>query len=361
MKPTTMLYRNLMAMDVEESIRSNPFDAVVLIAGCDKTIPAQLMGAASADVPAIMLTGGPAEPARHLGRELGVGTDLWRYTDDLRAGRITQSDYHELEAAWIPTPGHCNEMGTASTMSCLVEALGMTLPGKRVDPRGLRSPGRRAEEIGARAVETRPGGAAAEQHPDRRGLRKRDHGARRSRRQHERDRAPAGVGRPRRGGAHPRPVRRDLGPDAIAGRRSAGRRRPAVGLRPGGRRPGAPHGALAAARDRCAHHRGDSARRCHRRCGGAGWRGDPHARSTAQARGRARGRPRQPRAERWRREGQRGQPRVASPPRPGRGVRWDRRRREPDRRSRPRRHPRLGPRAPKRRPDRCTRACRNGA
>ena len=152
MKPTTMLYRNLMAMDVEESIHANPFDAVVLIAGCDKTIPAQLMGAASADVPAIMLTGGPAEPARHLGQELGVGTDLWRYTDDLRAGRITKADYQELEAAWIPTPGHCNEMGTASTMSCLVEALGMTLPGSASIPAVYARRAARAEEIGARAV-----------------------------------------------------------------------------------------------------------------------------------------------------------------------------------------------------------------
>ncbi len=153
MKPTTMLYRNLMAMDVEECIHSNPFDAVVLIAGCDKTIPAQLMGAASADVPAIMLTGGPAEPARHFGRELGVGTDLWRYTDDLRAGRISESDYHELEAAWIPTTGHCNEMGTASTMSCLVEALGMTIPGSASIPAVYARRAARAEAIGTRAVE----------------------------------------------------------------------------------------------------------------------------------------------------------------------------------------------------------------
>ena len=90
MKPTTMLYRNLMAMDVEESIRAHPLDAVVLIAGCDKTVPAQLLGAASADVPAIMLTGGPATPAVFRGKEIGVGTDLWEYTDDLRAGRRTR-------------------------------------------------------------------------------------------------------------------------------------------------------------------------------------------------------------------------------------------------------------------------------
>ena len=152
MKPTAMLYRNLMSMDVEESIRANPFDAVVLISGCDKTIPAQLMGAASADIPAIMLTGGPAEPAHCFGRELSVGTDLWRYTDALRAGKITDAEYRQLEAAWIPTTGHCNEMGTASTMSCLVEALGLTLAGTASIPATYARRRARAEEIGARAV-----------------------------------------------------------------------------------------------------------------------------------------------------------------------------------------------------------------
>jgi dihydroxy-acid dehydratase len=152
MKPTAMLYRNLMAMDVEESIRSYPFDAVVLLAGCDKTIPAELMGAASTDVPAIMITAGPAEAAVFQGRQLGAGTDLWRYTDDLRAGRITEQEYHELEAAMIPSTGHCNEMGTASTMSVLVEGLGMSLPGSAAIP---AVDGRRyavAEASGRRAV-----------------------------------------------------------------------------------------------------------------------------------------------------------------------------------------------------------------
>ena len=92
-KPTTMLYRNLMAMDTEEMIRCHPFDGVVLLGSCDKTVPAQLMAAASADVPAIMLTGGTVEAALHRGRELSVGTDLWRYTDELRAGRITLDEY----------------------------------------------------------------------------------------------------------------------------------------------------------------------------------------------------------------------------------------------------------------------------
>jgi dihydroxy-acid dehydratase len=152
MKPTTMLYRNLMSMDVEETIRANPLDAVVLLAGCDKSIPAQLMGAASADVPAIMVTGGPASPAVFRGRELGVGTDLWHYTDDLRAGRMTQGEFDELEAAAGPSAGHCPEMGTASTMASLVEALGMSLPGSAGPPAGDARRYAVAEEAGRRAV-----------------------------------------------------------------------------------------------------------------------------------------------------------------------------------------------------------------
>ncbi|MDX1891458.1 dihydroxy-acid dehydratase [Mycolicibacterium sp. 050158] len=152
MKPTTMLFRNLMAMDVEESIRAYPFDAVVLLGGCDKTVPAQLMGAASADVPAIALTGGPAAPAVFDGKRLGVGTDLWQYIDDVRAGRMSMDDYDRLEAAAGPSRGHCPEMGTASTMATLVEGLGMTLPGTAavpaMDSRRLQV----AEECGARAV-----------------------------------------------------------------------------------------------------------------------------------------------------------------------------------------------------------------
>jgi dihydroxyacid dehydratase/phosphogluconate dehydratase len=152
MKPTTMLYRNLMAMDVEESIRAHPLDAVVLIAGCDKTVPAQLLGAASADVPAIMLTGGPATPAVFRGKEIGVGTDLWEYTDDLRAGRMTQEEYDELEAASGPSVGHCPEMGTASTLAAVVEGLGMTLPGAAAAPAVDARRYQVAGAVGRRAV-----------------------------------------------------------------------------------------------------------------------------------------------------------------------------------------------------------------
>jgi dihydroxy-acid dehydratase len=152
MKPTTMLYRNLMAMDVEESIRAYPLDAVVLIGGCDKTVPAELMGAASADIPAIMVTGGPEEPVSFRGRRVSSGTDLWHSLEDRRAERLTQAEFEELEAAAAARPGHCNEMGTASTMTSLVEALGLALPGTASIPALHPDRARAAEAAGARAV-----------------------------------------------------------------------------------------------------------------------------------------------------------------------------------------------------------------
>jgi L-arabonate dehydrase len=128
MKPTTMLYRNLMAMDVEESIRSYPLDGVVLLTGCDKTNPASIMGAASADIPAIVVTGGPMLNGRWRGREIGSCSDCWHYHEELRAGRITQADWVEIENSMSRSNGHCMTMGTASTMACVTEALGLTLP-----------------------------------------------------------------------------------------------------------------------------------------------------------------------------------------------------------------------------------------
>lgn len=153
MKPTAMLYRNLVAMEVEESIRAYPIDAVVLLGGCDKTVPAQLMGAAGADVPTIALTGGPANPAIFRGKELGVGTDLWAYVDELRAGRMSQADFAELEAASMPSVGHCPELGTASTMAALTEALGMALPGSATVPATNSRRYALGEATGERAVE----------------------------------------------------------------------------------------------------------------------------------------------------------------------------------------------------------------
>ncbi len=129
MKPSAMLYRNLMAMDVEETLRSNPIDGVVLLCNCDKTTPAQLMAAASADLPAIQLNGGPRSSGHWHGQTIGSGTDLWRYSDERRAGRLSDADWRELEACYGCGVGACNTMGTASTMTSLSEALGMMLPG----------------------------------------------------------------------------------------------------------------------------------------------------------------------------------------------------------------------------------------
>ena len=129
MLPTTMMFRNLMAMDVEESIRANPLDGVVLLCGCDKTTPAQLMGAASADIPAIMVPGGPMLAGEWRGQRLGSGTDGKKLFDLFRTGRITEEEWCEVESCIARSTGHCTVMGTASTMTSLAEALGMTLPG----------------------------------------------------------------------------------------------------------------------------------------------------------------------------------------------------------------------------------------
>jgi L-arabonate dehydrase len=129
MQPTTMMFRNLMAMDVEESIRANPIDGVVLLCGCDKTTPAQLMGAASADVPAIVVPGGPMLAGRWREHRLGSGTDGRKLFDLYRTGRLTDEEWCEVEGCIARTSGHCTVMGTASTMTSLAEALGMSLPG----------------------------------------------------------------------------------------------------------------------------------------------------------------------------------------------------------------------------------------
>ncbi|MEP7045079.1 MAG: dihydroxy-acid dehydratase, partial [Ilumatobacteraceae bacterium] len=133
-QPTTMLLRNLMAMDVEESIRGNPIDGVVLLAGCDKTTPAMVMGAASVDLPAIMLTGGPMLTGRHEGKRLGSATDMWKMSEAVRAGTLTAEAFVATESVMTRSAGHCNPMGTASTMASMVEALGLTLPDNAAIP-----------------------------------------------------------------------------------------------------------------------------------------------------------------------------------------------------------------------------------
>jgi len=134
MLPTTMLYRNLMSMDVEESIRANPLDGVVLLGGCDKTTPALLMGAASVDIPSILVTGGPQLKGNWRGEELGSCTDCRRYSVELRAGNISEDDWADLQGCIVRSAGHCMTMGTASTMASVGEALGIALPGNAAIP-----------------------------------------------------------------------------------------------------------------------------------------------------------------------------------------------------------------------------------
>ena len=128
-KPTAMLWRNLASMAAEEMIRANPVDGVVLLGGCDKTIPALLMAAASVDLPALVVPGGPMLTGHFRGVPLGCGTDVFRLSEEVRAGTLAEQDFLASESAMIRSKGHCNTMGTASTMACMAEALGMTLPG----------------------------------------------------------------------------------------------------------------------------------------------------------------------------------------------------------------------------------------
>ena len=134
LRPTAMLYRNLASMDVEESIRANPLDAVVLLVGCDKTTPALLMGAASVDCPAIAVSGGPMLSGKYRGTDIGSGTNVWSMSEDLRAGRVSLEEFHEAESCMHRSHGHCMTMGTASTMACMVEALGVGMPGNAAIP-----------------------------------------------------------------------------------------------------------------------------------------------------------------------------------------------------------------------------------
>ena len=134
MRPTTMLFRNLVSMDVEESIRANPLDGVVLLMGCDKTTPALLMGAASVDLPTIGVSGGPMLSGKFRGGELGSGTGVWQMSEAVRAGTMSQADFFEAESCMHRSHGHCMTMGTASTMASMVEALGIGLPGNAAIP-----------------------------------------------------------------------------------------------------------------------------------------------------------------------------------------------------------------------------------
>jgi L-arabonate dehydrase len=134
LKPTAMLFRNLASMDAEESIRGNPIDGVVLLTGCDKTTPSTVMGASSVDLPTLVVPGGPMLNGKYRGQDIGSGTAVWKLNDELKKGQITYDEFSHAESCMSRSPGHCMTMGTASTMACMVESLGLTLPGAAAIP-----------------------------------------------------------------------------------------------------------------------------------------------------------------------------------------------------------------------------------
>ena len=151
-KPTTMLYRNMLAMETEELLRSHPIDGAVLIGGCDKTTPALLMGAISMNIPAIFLPAGATLSGWFRGKKVGTGTHTRKYWDALRAGKIDEKDWQNLEATMTRSFGTCNTMGTASTMTFLAEALGMALPNSTTIPAADSAHMRLAKTVGGRIV-----------------------------------------------------------------------------------------------------------------------------------------------------------------------------------------------------------------
>ncbi len=152
-RPTAMLWRNMAAMAIEEMLRANPIDGVVLLGGCDKTIPALLMAAASVDLPAVVIPGGPMLTGTFRGRALGCGTDVWRLSEEVRSGTLSEAEFLQSESSMIRSRGHCNTMGTASTMGLLAETLGMVLPGLAGTPAADSRLLERSHETGRLVVE----------------------------------------------------------------------------------------------------------------------------------------------------------------------------------------------------------------
>jgi dihydroxy-acid dehydratase len=152
MRPTAMYYRNLLALEAEELMRANPLDGVVLLSGCDKTTPGLLMAAASVDLPAVMVTGGPMLNGKYQGQDVGSGTHVWKFEAELKAGRMTVDECHVAEGCMARSNGHCMTMGTASTMACMAEALGMQLPGSATWPAVDSRRYETAQQAGRQAV-----------------------------------------------------------------------------------------------------------------------------------------------------------------------------------------------------------------
>src|SRR5271163_5763 len=151
-KPTAMLYRNLVSMDVEESIRANPLDGVVLLCGCDKTTPSLVMGACSVDLPCLVVSGGPMLTGRYKGKSIST-SDIWRFSEELRMGKMSQEELNEAEACMCRSRGHCAVMGTASSMACMVESLGLALPENAAIPAADSRRKVLAQMSGSRIVE----------------------------------------------------------------------------------------------------------------------------------------------------------------------------------------------------------------
>ena len=230
MKPTTMLYRNLMAMDVEESIRSYPLDGVVLLPAATRRTPRRSWARARPNIPTIVVTGGPMLNGHWRGKELGSCSDCWHYHEELRGGRISEQDFTEIENSMSRSNGHCMTMGTASTMACVTEALGLTLPGGAAIPAVDSRRAHLAEAAGRQIVELVEQRHPPLGHPHARGVRERDPRAARDLRLDQRDHPPDRLRGAARDRAAALALRRAVREHAVARRPQAGRRPPDGGL-----------------------------------------------------------------------------------------------------------------------------------
>ena len=215
MKPSTMMYRNLLAMDAEEALRSYPVDGVVLMGGCDKTVPALVMGATSANLPAILVPAGPMLRGNWRGQILGSGSDVWKYWTERRAGTLDECSWREMEDGIARSFGTCMTMGTASTMTSAVDALGLTLPGASSIPAADSAHPRMATAAGRRIVEMVWEDLQAARHPHDRGVRERGHRGDGARRIDQRDHSSDRDGGARRRGARSRSLRCAVAADAV--------------------------------------------------------------------------------------------------------------------------------------------------
>ncbi len=218
-----MLWRNMAAMAMEEMFRANPIDGLVLLGGCDKTIPALLMAAASVDIPAIVVPGGPMLTGHFRGEALGCGTDVWRLSEEARAGKISGAQFLASEQSMIRGKGHCNTMGTASTMAVVAEALGMTIPGFAGTPAADARLLSLSHETGRLIVEMVGVGPKAQRHHDQARVPQRDRRGRGGRRVDELGRAPARHRGTARARPDPRRLRRGGGGSAGDGEPAAQR------------------------------------------------------------------------------------------------------------------------------------------